>query len=65
MVIFRLNNVLKNYLVAGLPRTIRGELRRNARMLCETLTPLVKAKFHYTIWFEAGSKLVADQVRAR
>jgi len=25
---------------------------------------LVKAKFHYTIWFEAGSKLVVNQLRA-
>ena len=24
----------------------------------------VKAKFHYAIWFEAGSKLVADMVEA-
>jgi len=24
----------------------------------------VKAKFHYAIWFEAGSKLVADLQRA-
>jgi len=24
---------------------------------------LVKAKFHYAIWFELGSKLVADQLR--
>jgi len=22
---------------------------------------MVKAKFHYAIWFEAGSKLVADR----
>jgi len=24
---------------------------------------LIKAKFHYASWFEAGSKLVADQFR--
>jgi len=24
-------------------------------------TELIKAKFHYAIWFEAGSKLVGDQ----
>jgi len=24
---------------------------------------LFKAKFHYASWFEAGSKLVADQLR--
>jgi len=29
---------------------------------CSLLT--VKAKFHYAIWFEAGSKLVADLQRA-
>jgi len=25
---------------------------------------MLKAKFHYAIWFEAGSKLVADLQRA-
>ena len=25
---------------------------------------LLKAKFHYTSWFEAGSKLVGDQLRS-
>jgi len=25
---------------------------------------LVKAKFHYAIWFEGGSKLVADRFEA-
>ena len=25
---------------------------------------LVKAKFHFTSWFEAGSKLVADRFEA-
>jgi len=29
-------------------------------MQCELC---LKAKFHYAIWFEAGSKLVADQLR--
>jgi len=24
---------------------------------------MVKAKFHYASWFEAGSKLVGDQLR--
>ena len=26
---------------------------------------IVKAKFHYAIWFEAGSKLVADRFEAK
>jgi len=26
-------------------------------------TKLLKAKFHYAIWFEAGSKLVGNQLR--
>jgi len=28
------------------------------------LASSVKAKFHYAIWFEAGSKLVADRFKA-
>jgi len=31
--------------------------------LCYRLTGLLKAKFHYAIWFEAGLKLVADPLR--
>ena len=32
---------------------------------CSSTTPLqLKAKFHYAIWLEAGSKLVADMQRA-
>jgi len=26
---------------------------------------MIKAKFHYASWFEAGSKLVADKLRTR
>ena len=29
-----------------------------------TFVPSVIAKFHYAIWFEAGWKLVADQLRS-
>jgi len=32
--------------------------------LINLLTYLLKAKFHYAIWFEAGSKLVADRFEA-
>jgi len=31
---------------------------------CDDSTRLIKAKFHYASWFEAGSKLVADRFEA-
>jgi len=30
---------------------------------CLSFQSFVKAKFHYASWFEAGSKLVGDQLR--
>jgi len=32
--------------------------------LLELATDRFKAKFHYAIWFKAGSKLVADRFEA-
>ena len=34
------------------------------RICCSKENYTVKAKFHYTIWFEACSKLVADRFEA-
>jgi len=37
---------------------------RSSSATAESTISAVKAKFHYAIWFEAGSKLVADRFEA-
>jgi len=45
-------------------RRFRPSLRRYVQFGCVMIC-VIKAKFHYASWFEAGSKLVADQLRTR
>jgi len=57
-----------NQLRTGLrPASSRFELSRHveiARTCSKLVADLLEAKFHYAIWFEAGSKLIADRFKA-
>jgi len=49
------------------PASSRLELSRHveiARTCLKLVADRFEAKFHYAIWFEAGSKLVADRFEA-
>jgi len=44
---------------------VLGEECRHRTGMSDLVCRLVKAKFHYTSWFEAGSKLVRSQIPLR